>query len=332
MRTGPVVMVAEFDERGLGAMNRDLTACARSLATALSVPVCAVVLGARPQAAAETLARTSGINVTAVENPFLETYSAEVYLQELLPLMADWHPSVVVAGHGATGCDFAPALAAAMDAACITAVEAVEHRREETVFFRAVAGGKLSAGVRAASPAAVITVQPGAFSASPTLPPERTGAVAVISGSGCPHHSCSLGVAAAPAGASRLSEARVIVAAGNGIGDADNLDLVKGLAGLFSGSAVAGSRPVCDRGWLPYSCQVGITGKVVAPELYIACGISGTSQHAAGMSGSDLVVAINSDPHAAIFNDADIAIVEDLTTFIPILLDIHDKGGTVEGG
>lgn len=326
MKDGPVVVVAEYDERGLGAVNRDLSACARSLAEALAVPVRLVVLGRRSQGAAETLARTTGIDATAVENPLLETYSAEVYIEELGLLMAEWQPSVVVAAHTAAGCDFAPGLAVNMDAACITAVEAVACHGTGPVFYRAVAGGKLSAGLRAASPAVVITVQPGAFGAGEPFTPERAGCVAVRTGRARPRRSRSLGVETERDGTSNLAEARVIVAAGNGIGDAENLALIERLAGLFPGAAVAGSRPVCDRGWLPYSRQVGITGKVVAPELYIACGISGTSQHVAGMAGSDLVVAINADPHAAIFNEADIAVVEDLTTFIPVLLDILDKG------
>jgi electron transfer flavoprotein alpha subunit len=117
-----------------------------------------------------------------------------------------------------------------------------------------------------------------------------------------------------------LADARVIVSAGKGIGKKENLSLLYCLAELFSKSTVAGSRLVCDMEWLEKQRQVGITGNTVAPELYIACGISGAVQHVAGMGDAGFVVAVNTDPHAAIFNVSDICIVEDVTTFIPEVL------------
>jgi electron transfer flavoprotein alpha subunit len=95
------------------------------------------------------------------------------------------------------------------------------------------------------------------------------------------------------------------------------------LAALFAKSAVAGSRIVCDMGWLGYQSQVGVTGTTVSPQLYIACGISGAVQHVMGMQGSECIVAINKDPSAAIFQVADICIVEDLTTFIPEFIRVY---------
>ena len=112
----------------------------------------------------------------------------------------------------------------------------------------------------------------------------------------------------------------MVVAAGRGIAKPENLELLRRLAGLFSRAALAGSRPVCDAGWLGYGHQVGLTGASVAPRLYLACGISGARQHTVGMQGSEFIVAINSDPQAAIFNLADVCLVEDLLSFIPELL------------
>jgi len=122
-----------------------------------------------------------------------------------------------------------------------------------------------------------------------------------------------------------ITEAGVIVSAGQGLGDKENLDLIYQLAALFAKSAVAGSRIVCDLGWLEYRCQVGVTGATVSPQLYIACGISGAVQHVMGMRNSEYIVAINKDPAAAIFQVADICIVEDLTTFIPALIEVYEK-------
>ena len=125
--------------------------------------------------------------------------------------------------------------------------------------------------------------------------------------------------------AAGLSDANIIVAAGNGIGEKENLEFIRKLAALFTKSAVAGSRIVCDMGWLGYQCQVGVTGTTVSPQLYIACGISGAVQHVMGMQGSEFIVAINKDPSAAIFQVADICIVEDLTAFIPAFIQAYNE-------
>ena len=123
-----------------------------------------------------------------------------------------------------------------------------------------------------------------------------------------------------------MAEAEVIVSAGKGIGRKENLEIIERLAALFPKSAVAGSRSVCDSKWLDRDRQVGLTGSVVNPRLYIAAGISGSTQHIAGMRSSGFVVAINTDPNAAIFNVSDVCIVEDLKTFVPLFIDSHEKG------
>jgi electron transfer flavoprotein alpha subunit len=135
----------------------------------------------------------------------------------------------------------------------------------------------------------------------------------------------STGIKQAEADMTGITEADVIVSVGQGLGDKENLDLIYQLAALFPKSAVAGSRIVCDLGWLEYSCQVGVTGATVAPQLYIACGISGAVQHVMGMRSSGYVVAINKDPAAAIFQVADICVIEDLATFIPTFIELYEK-------
>jgi electron transfer flavoprotein alpha subunit len=114
-----------------------------------------------------------------------------------------------------------------------------------------------------------------------------------------------------------FKDAEVIVAAGMGIGQREHLKWIDRLASLFPKASVGGTRLVCDRNWLGYDHQIGVTGATVAPALYIACGISGAAQHRMGMRGAGFVVAINSDPHAPIFAEADVCIVEDLVAFIP---------------
>ena len=213
-------------------------------------------------------------------------------------------------------------MAIRLDAACVSGVQGLVVQDGGPVFQRAVLGGKYMAGVKADDRPVVLTVLPGYFkfegngshsaeieTQRPSLPVTRTRLIEIKES----------------ATEAALTQATTVVAAGRGIGPEDNLDLLSRLAALFPKSAVAGSRIVCDAGWLPYHRQVGVTGATVAPELYLACGISGAFQHLAGMSGSRFVVAINSDPHAAIFNAADVGIVEDLNTFLPLLIDAIEK-------
>ncbi len=151
---------------------------------------------------------------------------------------------------------------------------------------------------------------------------DRAGppAAEMISVPDIPLKTRPLGLLPAPDEAADLAAAEVIVSAGRGIGGEENIELLRRLAFLFSRAAIGASRAVCDAGWLPCRYQIGQTGKTVSPRLYIACGISGALQHLAGMRGSQCIVAVNRDPQAAIFRVADVAVVEELVSFLPLLI------------
>ncbi|HEY6008817.1 MAG TPA: electron transfer flavoprotein subunit alpha/FixB family protein [Geobacteraceae bacterium] len=123
----------------------------------------------------------------------------------------------------------------------------------------------------------------------------------------------------------KLEDAEVLVAAGRGVGKRENLALLEEVVRLFPSAAIGASRPICDLKWLPLSRQVGVTGRTVAPRLYLACGISGSQQHLAGIRGAQCIVAINSDPQAAIFSVADYIVVDDLLGFLPQLVKKHHE-------
>ncbi len=166
----------------------------------------------------------------------------------------------------------------------------------------------------------MLTVQPGAFK-PPLEGVQNLRQIEVRTIDWTSTHTRSLGFKITQIADSALGEASVIVSVGRGAGRRETLELVRQVASLFSRPAVAASKPLCDLGWLPYQRQVGQTGTTVTPDLYFACGISGAQQHIAGMKGSKFVVAVNTDPNAAIFNEADIAIVEDLEGFLSDLID-----------
>ncbi|MFH0997165.1 MAG: electron transfer flavoprotein subunit alpha/FixB family protein [Pseudomonadota bacterium] len=321
----PIVIIAEHAEGQVRPITYELAAFARTLQKEMpSSDIKIVLIGDLIDKDAETLARKTGLSIFAIRVPGLAGYNAEVYKNVLADLLTDWRPSCVCTAHSSQGLDFAPGLAVRLGAACITGVEAIVKQGEKICFRRAISGGKIMADVHADSQMVLLSVIPGSFAPNPA-DAASSGPVRHLTMESAPKQSFPRGIIRKSPDASAVTEADVIVAAGRGIGDKDHLDLIYRLAALFPNSAVAGSRIVCDSGWLDYAQQIGVTGCTVAPSLYIACGISGAIQHVSGMRGSGFIVAINTDPKAAIFNVSDVCIIEDLTTFIPVLIETREK-------
>ena len=311
-----IIVIAEHLNGRIKPVTYEAIAVARMLQKASKLAVKVVILGADVTEPANSLAGTAGCDVTAVQLADMATYNAELYVRALAELLPDLHPVWVCIPHTAQGADYAPALAVTLKAACISGVEDLKQLESKPCFERALYGAKIVARIRPLSETTVLTIQPGVFKFEASHQP-APGKVTAESMAYAPSGSKSLGIKQSRVDTTGIAEADVIVAAGQGIGEKDNLELIRNLASVFPKSAVAGSRIVCDRGWLDYSCQVGVTGATVSPRLYIACGISGALQHVTGMRGSEFIVAVNKDPSAAIFQVSDVCVVEDLTTFIP---------------
>lgn len=307
----------------------DAVFCAREIGAGDYGRVGLIVTGDDPTPLARKLAKETGLDVTALSSPHLASYNGEVLKKVLATLLRERPPRYLCIPHTATGCDLAPALALRLNAACITGIETVRREGEEIFFLRPVFKGKFYEEVRASAQTTVITVLPGMV--KDALLPVSPGEITIVPAAGGPGRIRALGRVAAREDDYDLSLAEVIVAAGRGIGAPENLPLVEALAGLFSRSALGASRAVCDLGWLDHKHQVGITGKIVAPKMYLACGISGTAQHLAGMRGSPCIVAINRDPGAPIFRVAHYGILEDLTTFIPLMLELAGGENPIKG-
>jgi electron transfer flavoprotein alpha subunit len=320
-----IFVIAEHAEGQVRPATYELAAFARTLQNEKQFSEIKIVLiGDAIDGMAEIISRKTGLSVFAICVPGLTGYNAEVYKNILADVLMEWRPSHVCAVHSTQSLDFAPGLAVRLGAACVTGVEAIVKQDQGTCFRRAVCGGKIMADVHADSQMVLLSVIPGSF--APDLSDAaEPGPVTRRTMEFAPEQSFPKGIIRKRMDASAIAEADVIVAAGRGIGDKENLDLIYRLAAIFPKSAVAGSRIVCDNGWLDYAQQIGVTGCSVAPSLYIACGISGAIQHVSGMRGSGFIVAINTDPKAAIFNVSDVCIVEDLATFIPILIKTHEK-------
>lgn len=319
---GCVLAVAEHRQGRLSTLTLELAQGARLLANELGLDARLAVLDRAPLDLARQAAAETGLDAWAVAIPGLDGFSGEAYRLALTDLARVWGAQVILGAHSTSGLDWAPGLAGRLGAEFLGAVEGVERRQGELLFARSALGGKAIEWWAAPTPL-VLTLQPGAF-AVPDSPPAAPGRVVEMASPPLNLRGRVLGLAGEGDEEAGLERAQVVVAAGRGIGQPENLELIRRMAGLFSQAATAGSRPICDLGWLPYRCQVGMTGATVAPKLYIACGISGASQHTVGMQGAGFIVAVCSDPHAAIFNLADVGVVEDLTVFIPALLELAE--------
>lgn len=239
-------------------------------------------------------------------------YNPSVHKELLLQVIAEEQPELVVFSHSSYGWDLAPRIACALEAAQVSEVVGYD----QGTLTVPVCNAKLRRDLEVTSAITVITLQAGAFSpAEPcSTPPSEVRTVDTETGSQLEF----LGYQQAEAGGVDLSKAEIIVSAGRGIGKAENIEMIAGLAKALGGEYGA-SRPVVDAEWVEHTRQVGTTGQTVAPKLYIACGISGAIQHLAGMKKSDFVIAVNTDREAPIGEVADVLVVADLTQFVPLL-------------
>ncbi len=320
MQQSIFVVVEHFAGR-IKSVTHELVSCAKKLQREPTSAVAAVILDENPTELAREMADSSGLDVIAVRVPGLTSYNGEVYTHVLADLLAPFESTFVCVAHSSQGLDFAPALAVELNAACITGVEDIIAENHLICFARSIFGAKAVAHIQSQCDRCVLAIQPGIF--RPPQPDKAGGGRVTLETFDYESvKTRSMGVIQAETDtAAGITEAGVVVSAGQGVGGAENIELVRDLAALFAKSAVGGSRIVCDSGWLDYRCQVGVTGATVAPKLYIACGISGAVQHVVGMRNSEFIVAINKDPSAPIFKVADVCVVEDLTTFIPAFIE-----------
>lgn len=318
----PLMLVLDTIEDQLVEQSLELLGFARACGAAPLL----VVPGRSVSGLAATLAEQYRLPVVSCEHDQLFYPNPELLRRLAGELAAELQPGLVALRHTMRNCQLAAGLAVATGGACITAVESCTADEEGPIFRRSLVGGKLRQSIRPLAPTSLITVLPGAFK-----PPAPTAA-----GRGAPDLVCRTSQTAAacyrPIGLDRrrdsgpgLDEAEVVVAAGRGIGKEEHLGLVAELATIFANAAVGASRPLCDLKWLPYSRQIGVSGRSIAPRLYVACGISGAQQHLAGIGDAQCLVAINRDPDAAIFGAADYIVVDDLHEFIPELLQRYRK-------
>ncbi|NQX64382.1 electron transfer flavoprotein subunit alpha/FixB family protein [Paenibacillus qinlingensis] len=286
----------------------------------------AVLLGgAGTKALASELATYGADTVYVVEDPQLESYSSDAYLSALLAVISVAGPHAVYFGHTAIGRDLAPLAAASLAAGQISDVTAIERSGDNVLFTRPLYAGKAVEKKAFTDPAApwVVTIRPNNIAAAQP-DTSRQAAIIDVAYPAPSLRSIIREVVKKTSGAIDLAEAKIVVSGGRGVRSADGFQPLEELAAVLGG-AVGASRGACDAGYCEYAMQIGQTGKVVTPEIYIACGISGAIQHLAGMSSSRVIIAINKDAEAPIFKVADYGIVGDLFEVVPLLTEEFKK-------
>ena len=325
-----IYVIAEHDNEKISSCTYEALGFAKLISKSKFIPIELIIIGYkgyRLSSMAESIAE-KGFNVNAFEIKGMNYYNSEVYKHVLHSYFTCHKPAYICIPHTARSIDYAPGLGVRINSANISGVQGFEENKDTLIFFSAIDNGKKLSKIRPVTDTAILNIMPGIF--KPVKEKSRvSGSVSVHNMEYLPENIHFKGVKKTKpdlkSDIKAISDAKVIVSVGNGIGDGEHLNLIYKMADLFHNSAVAGSRIVCDKGLLAYSQQVGITGTIVLPGLYIACGISGSSQHLAGMSGSEFIVSINTDPKAPIMNSADVCIVEDMTKFIPAFIDVFNK-------
>ncbi len=284
----------------------------------------AILLGEGIAGSAKELGAYGAAKIHVVENAALKFYSAEAYTAAITQVLKTISPDIVMAAHSPTGRDFMPKVAASLNVGLATDCNNVTFEGSKLKIRRPMYAGKATAEVEflGAGPQ-MATIRPNSFGA-PAMDASKTGEVVNASVTFGPLKTKVLSVQAGSAGRPDVTEASIVVSGGRAMKNAENFKILEEMADVL-GAAVGASRAAVDSNFRPHRDQVGQTGKVVSPTLYIACGISGAIQHLAGMRTSKTIVAINTDPEAPIFQVADYGIVADLFTVVPALKEEFKK-------
>ncbi|WP_254765886.1 electron transfer flavoprotein subunit alpha/FixB family protein [Salinilacihabitans rarus] len=310
-----ILAIVDHRRGELREVSYELVTAGRELADETGGDLHLAVISGTVEAFAEKLDREGVDAVHTVDHG--EEFNHDVYAQTVTQLYDELAPEYVLAANSVNGLDYAPAVAAELDLPIVTDVVDLAVDGESLVATREMYGGKVETTTELDANSAIVTIREGEWPAA-----EGTGDAAIEAFDAEIDEdaigSTVTGFEEVAAGDVDITEADVLVSIGRGIEEEENLDIVRDLADAL-GATLSSSRPIVDAGWLPASRQVGQSGKVVTPDVYIAIGISGAVQHVAGMKGSDTIVAINTDPNAPIMDIADYAIVDDLFDVVPAL-------------
>ncbi|MEJ2167293.1 MAG: electron transfer flavoprotein subunit alpha/FixB family protein [Desulfobacterales bacterium] len=287
----------------------------RRLADGMSAELTAAVLGSGIEAVAGELEKYGPDKILVADDPSLADYTTDAYTNVIAGMVQSVEPALIVIGASSQGKDLAARLAARLDAGLAMDCTAIKLDNGKLAFTRPMFGGKIFADVEIEGALQIAAIRPNVMDITET---SRTCAVEKAAVQVGDVKTAVVEKSMDTGDKIELTEADIVVSGGRGTGG--KFDPIEQLAAALGG-AVGASRSAVDEGWRAHSDQVGQTGKVVSPGMYVACGISGAIQHLAGMSTSKYIVAINKDPEAPIFSKADLGIVGDLFEVVPAVVE-----------
>jgi electron transfer flavoprotein alpha subunit len=314
-----VLVVAETSNGHASELSYELLGLARQMVQASNGVVSAAVLEKSGAPCIEELGARGADRIFSIADDHPNSYAAERWLAALPPVLAGHGAMHVVAGHTALGAELGPRLAFRLRSAVATGCERLELVDGKLSVLRPCFGNKARENLMLATCPAVATVRARACDPLPQMARE-VKVIEMRSPSGNAMPTTVIGRALEVEQGTRLETAKVVVAGGRGLGSAEGFQVLEQLASVVAG-VVGASRVACDLGWVPHSRQIGLSGRTVTPDLYIAVGISGASQHMAGCGKARAILAINSDPEAAIFKDATFGVVADYKELVPALIE-----------
>ena len=312
-----IYILIEHRQNEIRDISFELLACGRKLAEEHNSTVTAVILGYNTEKIVEKI-ESQAHRILVFDKEVFKEFNAETYQIALADLIQKNKPFLFLIGHTSFGMDLCPALATQLNIPFTTDCLYMEISGKKLRVVRHMFDGKLAAKVLLRENSSyMLTVRAGCF---PTTESNLKTEIEKLDSpvSETPDYRKFLEYIEAVAGDVDITKSDIVVGIGRGIKEQDNLEMIEEFAAAIGG-VVACSRPIVDADWLPKDRQVGSSGKVIKPKLYIAIGISGAFQHVAGMKGAETIVAINKDANAPIFHEADYGIVDDLFKVIPAL-------------
>ena len=314
-----VFVITEQRDNAFRKVSFEAVSEGRRMADALGTDLTAAVLGSGIEGIAAELEKYGPDKIMVADDPALADYTTDAYTNVLADMAQSIEPALIILGASAQGKDLSARLAARLDAGLAMDCTAIKFDDGKLTFTRPMFGGKIFADVEIEGALKIAAIRPNVMDIVEAARECVTDKPAIQLG------EIKTAVAAKSMDTGdkvELTEADIVVSGGRGTGG--DFAAIEQLAAALGG-AVGASRSAVDEGWRPHSDQVGQTGKVVSPGLYVACGISGAIQHLAGMSTSKYIVAINKDPEAPIFSKADVGIVGDLFELVPAIAEEMQK-------
>jgi electron transfer flavoprotein alpha subunit len=317
-----VMIYAEVVDGKLATVTKELLGCGGKLAKDLGEELYAVLMGSGVSALANEVIAFGADKVYVIDNPLLKDYNQDLYFLSIAKIVQQEIPRIVILGHTPLGLDLCPRLAFRFNTATVLdCVElSIDPKTKLLLRSKPVYGGKALASYVSETYPQMATIRSKSMQPSERNDSRQGEIIPIDLGLDQSFiRARVLEKVIEEKEGIKLEDADVIVTGGRGIGSADGFRQLEELAKILKG-AVGATRAVCDEGWAPTTIQVGLTGKIVSPKLYIAVALSGSSQHMAGCAGSETIVGINRDENANIFNEAKLGVVGDWKIVLPVMI------------